>query len=86
MFMRYESDVKAATPQTCNLCGRKHRHVVTFREVCLVVPEDPSQVVRLFDGEHIRCVGTSCAYTLLASVPSMLYTAAKNALDKINRR
>ena len=81
MHYRLVSIERVAQPQSCDLCHRRHRTVVTFREIILTIPEDPALAVRVSDGPHTLTVGSSCARKVLAQVPVAYLGEATRLLD-----
>lgn len=84
MAYRLESITRAATPQVCGICHRKHRIVVTFREITTVVPTDPTLPAKVIDTGVTLVTGSRCAYKVLESVPFAFAAAAKEKIDLAN--
>ena len=81
MHYRLATIAHASRPQSCGLCHRRHRVVVTFREVCIHIPEDPELPVSVSDGPATLTVGSSCARKVLDRVPVAYLGAALRMLD-----
>ena len=83
MRYRLEAITQSVTAQACALCHRKHKVVVTFRELVFTVPADMNLPVQESDGACVVTTGTSCARKFLEKVATSHRSQALARLDAL---